>query len=77
VETVLERRLFGTPFVSPDVFASWGLHPTGLLDLGVTNRILPERKDDFARLFFLLCLFLQCRICNIRLNGKYAYWLGG
>ena len=34
VETVLERRLFGTPFVSPDVFASWGLHPTGLLDLG-------------------------------------------
>jgi hypothetical protein len=33
VETILERRLFGTPFVSPDIFEPWGLHPTSLLDL--------------------------------------------
>ena len=34
VETILERRLFGTPFVSPDIFAPWGLHPSSLLDAG-------------------------------------------
>ena len=32
VESILNRRLFGTPFVSADIFAPWGRHSASFLD---------------------------------------------
>ena len=32
VESILKRRRFGTPFVSADMFAPWGLQPASFLD---------------------------------------------
>ena len=32
VESMLNSRLFGTPFVSADMFAPWGLHSASFLD---------------------------------------------
>ena len=67
VETILERRLFGTPFVSPDIFEPWRLHPTSLLDLdgncvsaqlaelGEGKWTLAQVEADFDRIFQHMC----------------------